>query len=304
MFTPKIEEDFQFDEHIFQDGLVQPPTRLLYPTFYWEPLALESFDWLPWFLRSNASTTIESQAQELAVSGGWFAWDTPWKITAGTYKSSTSKGKWSSSKPPWLWNPCLSSRVYKIVCFLSQNPAIDALSSGASHPRDSSHHLKGIDNFPNPNLHLWRLHPGARGVDHIQITKTNKYHLGGGFNYFLCSPRKWGKTSNLTSIFFRMVWFNHQPVIHSQYSLSLSLIPQFLDGTLFFRFLFCLLVLFLVADETWWGDGFRWLFHVRSAVLIDFGRFISRVLLTYFVDFVGSCLPRYFDTPAFYGWFW
>jgi len=27
IFTPKIAEDFQFDEHIFSDGLVQPPTR-------------------------------------------------------------------------------------------------------------------------------------------------------------------------------------------------------------------------------------------------------------------------------------
>ena len=34
--------------------------------------------------------------------------------------------------------------------------------------------------------------------------------LGGGFNYFLCSPRSLGKWSNLTSIFFQMGWFNHQ----------------------------------------------------------------------------------------------
>ena len=26
IFTPNLGEDFQFDEHIFRDGLVQPPT--------------------------------------------------------------------------------------------------------------------------------------------------------------------------------------------------------------------------------------------------------------------------------------
>ena len=33
--------------------------------------------------------------------------------------------------------------------------------------------------------------------------------LGGGFKYFLFSPRKLVKGSNLTSIFFQMDWFNH-----------------------------------------------------------------------------------------------
>jgi len=28
MFTPNFADDFQFDEHIFQKGLVQPPTRI------------------------------------------------------------------------------------------------------------------------------------------------------------------------------------------------------------------------------------------------------------------------------------
>ena len=42
--------------------------------------------------------------------------------------------------------------------------------------------------------------------------------LGGGFKYFLFSPRKIGEDEPiLTSIFFKMGWFNHQP------------------GTLFFR---------------------------------------------------------------------
>ena len=35
--------------------------------------------------------------------------------------------------------------------------------------------------------------------------------LGGGFKYFLCSPRKLGKILSLTNIFQRG-WFNHQPV--------------------------------------------------------------------------------------------
>ena len=37
-----------------------------------------------------------------------------------------------------------------------------------------------------------------------------KWSLGGGFKYFLFSPRTLGKWSNLTSIFFRMGPFNHQ----------------------------------------------------------------------------------------------
>ena len=37
-------------------------------------------------------------------------------------------------------------------------------------------------------------------------------YLGGGFKYFLFSPRKLGKIFNLTSIFFSDGWFNHQPV--------------------------------------------------------------------------------------------
>jgi len=28
LFSPLLGEDFQFDDHIFQDGLVQPPTRM------------------------------------------------------------------------------------------------------------------------------------------------------------------------------------------------------------------------------------------------------------------------------------
>ena len=36
--------------------------------------------------------------------------------------------------------------------------------------------------------------------------------LGGGFNYFLFSPRKLGKISNLTSIFFR--WVVQPPTRH------------------------------------------------------------------------------------------
>ena len=152
---------------LFNQGAINS----FFSNLYCEPLALESFDWLPWFLRSNASTTIESQAEELAVSGGWFACDTPWKINGWNLQIKHLERKMIWTKPPWLWNPCLSSKVYKIVCFLSKNPAIDALrwsfflGSGASQPGDSSHHLKGIEN-PNLSLHLWRLHPGAPGVDH------------------------------------------------------------------------------------------------------------------------------------------
>ena len=29
MFTPKVGEDFQFDKHIFSDGLGQPPTIVI-----------------------------------------------------------------------------------------------------------------------------------------------------------------------------------------------------------------------------------------------------------------------------------
>jgi len=29
MFTPKVGEDFQFNKHIFSDGLVQPPTIVI-----------------------------------------------------------------------------------------------------------------------------------------------------------------------------------------------------------------------------------------------------------------------------------
>ena len=35
--------------------------------------------------------------------------------------------------------------------------------------------------------------------------------LGGGFNFFLFSPRTLGKISNLTNI-FEMGWFNHELV--------------------------------------------------------------------------------------------
>ena len=35
------------------------------------------------------------------------------------------------------------------------------------------------------------------------------YNLDGGFKHFLCSPL-FGEVSNLTSIFFRWVGFNHQ----------------------------------------------------------------------------------------------
>ena len=40
-----------------------------------------------------------------------------------------------------------------------------------------------------------------------------------GFKYFLCSSRSLGTWSNLTSIFLKMVWFNHQLVITFQSSL-------------------------------------------------------------------------------------
>ena len=37
------------------------------------------------------------------------------------------------------------------------------------------------------------------------------HELGGGFKYYLFSPRKLGKISNLTN-FFQMGWFNPLPV--------------------------------------------------------------------------------------------
>ena len=43
LFTLKIGEEFQFDEHIFSDGLVQPPSRLIRWGYEWKGNCLHMF---------------------------------------------------------------------------------------------------------------------------------------------------------------------------------------------------------------------------------------------------------------------
>ena len=56
------------------------------------------------------------------------------------------------------------------------------------------------------------------------------YDLGGGFKYFLFSPRKLGKWSNLTNIF--QMGRNHQLVIHLGWMMFLFEIPMETDTSL------------------------------------------------------------------------
>ena len=60
--------------------------------------------------------------------------------------------------------------------------------------------------FPSIFGYFWRNQPNL----YYLVTTHDK--LGGGFKYFLFSSRTLGKISNLTSIFFRWVEKNHQPV--------------------------------------------------------------------------------------------
>ena len=57
----------------------------------------------------------------------------------------------------------------------------------------------------------YRLRPGEVGREGSKVTPTkNIGFLGGGFKYFLFSPRKLGKIPILTSIFFRWVETTNQ----------------------------------------------------------------------------------------------
>ena len=47
--------------------------------------------------------------------------------------------------------------------------------------------------------------------------------LGGGFKYFLCSPRTLGKMNQFDEHIFQMGWFNHQPVYVTFPKLKLKL---------------------------------------------------------------------------------
>ena len=67
---------------------------------------------------------------------------------------------------------------------------------------------------------------GAIGIDPFlsariesKLSQRKQRNLGGGFKYFLFLPRSLGKWSNLTSIFFKMGWFNHQPEIYEGFDL-------------------------------------------------------------------------------------
>ena len=51
---------------------------------------------------------------------------------------------------------------------------------------------------------LWNRVPPLLGIHHNSVLS------GGNSKIFVCSSRKLGKWSNLTSIFFQMGWFNHQ----------------------------------------------------------------------------------------------
>ena len=74
----------------------------------------------------------------------------------------------------------------------------------------------GISSYRNPIINkpkplLFAVIGGStttQSYGDYQIT----HDLGGGFSYFLFSPRNSGKSSNLTDI-FQMGWFNHQLVI-------------------------------------------------------------------------------------------
>ena len=51
-------------------------------------------------------------------------------------------------------------------------------------------------------------------LSHLQWGAWKSPWLGGGsfkYFFFIFTPKNWGKWSNLTSIFFQMGWFNHQP---------------------------------------------------------------------------------------------
>ena len=56
-------------------------------------------------------------------------------------------------------------------------------------------------------------------------TNHQEKTLGRGFKYYLFSPRKLGKISNLTHI-FRMGWFNHQLEDFEYREFSGSFIPM------------------------------------------------------------------------------
>ena len=74
-------------------------------------------------------------------------------------------------------------------------------------------------------LSLWTWQSGVNHISHLWVTvkhfeKTDlllgwrswypRKYLGGGFKYFLCSPRKLGKMNPFWRAYFSKGWFNHQ----------------------------------------------------------------------------------------------
>ena len=128
-------------------------------------------------------------------------------------------GRWSYFRRAfffkfWWFNQLETSRRYHREHLLRRSPVL----SSQVEKKTAQHHWESLPCLVSPKAATFPIRKSPSAPDSTPRTYEAANHipkspfkwLAGGFKHLLFSARNMGKWSNLTSIFLKTGWFNHQ----------------------------------------------------------------------------------------------